>query len=113
VLDVLVHIDPEDDSHAHAPQGDADLSRERLEQWVVAESDRVWGHGRLAPERVQLHYLNGQVEVEVMLPPAVDDLPEPQAIEAGVHALKRAAESAGLPLQRWVVYRRLSENAPE
>ena len=113
VLDVLVHIDPEDDSHAHAPQSEADLSRERLEQWVAAESDRVWGHGRLAPERVQLHYLNGQVEVEVMLPPVTDDLPEPQSIEEGVRALKHAAKSAGLPLQHWVVYRRLSESAPE
>lgn len=113
VLDVLVHIDPEDDSLAHAPHGEADLSRERLEQWVEAESARVWGRGRLAPERVQLHYLNGQVEVEVMLPPAADDLPEPPAIEEGVRQLQQAADRAGLPLQRWAVYRRLSEDAPE
>lgn len=113
VLDVLVHIDPEDDSLAHAPQNEHDLSRARLEQWVASESGRIWGHGRLAPERVQLHYLNGQVEVEVMLPPAVDDLPEPQVIEDGVRDLKQAAALAGLPLHRWAVYRRLSEDAPE
>ncbi len=111
VLDVLVHVDPEDDRLAHPPHGDADLSRERLEQWVEAESARVWGHGRLAPERVQLHYLNGQVEVEVMLPPAPNALPEPPAIEAGVRTLRQAAMAAGLPLQRWAVYRRLSEDA--
>lgn len=113
VLDVLVHIDPEDDSLAHTPHGDADLSRERLEEWVTTESARVWGHGRLAPERVQLHYLNGRIEVEVMLPAAIDDLPEPQVIEGGVRDLRQAAQLAGLPLHRWTVYRRLSEDAPE
>ena len=113
VLDVLVHIDPEDDSVTHTRLGDADLSRDRLEQWVAAESARVWGHGKLAPERVQLHYLNGRVEVEVMLAPATDDLPEPKVIEAGVFELRRAAEAAGLPLQRWTVYRRLTDLAPE
>lgn len=113
VLDVLVHIDPEDDSVTHTGLGDADLSRDRLEQWVAAESARVWGHGKLAPERVQLHYLNGRVEVEVMLAPATNDLPEPKVIEAGVFELRRAAEAAGLPLQRWTVYRRLTDLAPE
>ena len=108
VLDVLVHIDPEDDSLAHVTDGEADLSRERLEAWVASEAERIWGHSALAPERVQLHYLNGQVEVEVMLPPAPDDLPEPLVIEDGVRALEKAAVMAGLPLQRWTVYRRLS-----
>ena len=108
VLDVLVHIDPEDDQLAHAALGDIDLSRERLEAWLATESARVWGHSALAPEQVQLHYLNGQVEVEVMLPPAPNDLPEPQAIEDGVRDLQKAAIAAGLPLQRWTVYRRLS-----
>lgn len=113
VLDVLVHIDPEDDSLAQSGSTAMDLSRERLERWVADESTRVWGHGALAPERVQLHYLNGQVEVEVMLPPALDDLPEPEVIDAGVRTLRQAAKVAGLPLQRWTVYRRLSEVAPE
>ncbi len=108
VLDVLVHIDPEDDQLAHAALGDIDLSRERLEAWLATESARVWGHSALAPEQVQLHYLNGQVEVEVMLPPAPNDLPEPQAIGDGVRDLQKAAIAAGLPLQRWTVYRRLS-----
>lgn len=108
VLDVLVHIDPEDDSLGYAGSTDVDLSRDRLEQWVTTESARVWGHGRFAPERVQLHYLNGRVEVEVMLPPAPDDLPEPQSIETGVETLRASAAAAGLPLEHWAVYRRLS-----
>ncbi|MEN9880153.1 MAG: hypothetical protein RIQ55_799 [Pseudomonadota bacterium] len=113
VLDVLVHIDPEDDSVPQSAALKVDLSRDRLEHWVAAASTRIWGHGQGAPERVQLHYLNGQVEVEVLLPPALDDLPEPPAIEAGVRHLRQAAEAEGLPLQRWTVYRRLSEDAPE
>ena len=113
VLDVLVHIDPEDDSLGYEGPTGVDLSRDRLEQWVTTESARVWGRGQFAPERVQLHYLNGRVEVEVMLPAAPDDLPEPRAIEAGVNTLRQAAEQAGLPLHRWTVYRRLSEHAPE
>ena len=113
VLDVLVHIDPEDDSLAQSGAADMDLSRDRLERWVAAESSRIWQRGQLAPERIQLHYLNGQIEVEVMLPPASDDLPEPPAIEEGVRHLRQAAAAAGLPLKRWVVYRRLSHDAPE
>ena len=108
VLDMLVHIDPEDD--LVPMQGDTigDISRESLERWLSDEAARVWGHGPWAPERIQLHYLNGQVEVEVMLPPlpAVD--PEPLEIERGVRDLQKAALQAGLPLQSWAVYRRLS-----
>ena len=113
VLDVLVHIDPEDDSVIQSAPVAVDLSRERLQTWVSKEAARVWGKDKLAPERLQLHYLNGRVEVDVMLPPSADDLAEPETIEAGVRALRSAAESAGLPLHRWVVYRRLSEDAPE
>ena len=113
VLDVLVHIDPEDDSLAQFGSAEADLSRDRLERWLASESAQIWGHGQLAPERVQLHYLNGRIEVEVMLPPAPDDLPEPSVIEEGVRHLQQAAQAAGLPLQRWTVYRRLSGDAPE
>lgn len=113
VLDVLVHIDPEDDSLAHAGTGGADLSRECLEAWVANESARVWAHSTLVPESVQLHYLNGQIEVEVMLPPSTEDLPEPRVIDEGVCALQSAAKLAGLPLHRWTVYRRLTNHAPQ
>lgn len=113
VLDVLVHIDPEDDRFAHAALPEADLTRERLERWVQDAAERIWGHGARAPERVQLHYLNGRVEVEILLPPDIGDLPEPAVIERGVHVMREAAAAAGLPLSQWTVYRRLSEHAPE
>ena len=43
-----------------------------------------------------------------MLPPAPGIDPEPAVIEQGVRDLQAAAASEGLPLDRWVVYRRLS-----
>jgi hypothetical protein len=46
--------------------------------------------------------------VEIMLPPAPGIDPEPAVIEQGVQDLQAAAEREHLPLDRWVVYRRLS-----
>ena len=109
VLDMLVHIDPEDD-HLGASLTAEDWSRDRLEAWIASESARVWANPALAPERVQLHYLNGRIEVEVMLPPNAACPDEPQTIESGVQALQAAARAANLPLTDWTVYRRL--NAP-
>jgi len=62
VMDVLVHIDPEDDmqtrSNAHLPDRDSLLAHlaERL------------GNSNLANDRVVLHYLDGKVDAEVYLP---------------------------------------------
>ncbi len=62
VLDVMVHIDPEDDANAkpsaHLPSRDALI--QRLQSAL---------RGALpAPERIVLHYLNGRVEAELFLP---------------------------------------------
>ena len=61
VLDVLVHIDPEDDM---VP----DLASFRLpgRDVMLRELEPVLA-GLPKPEKVVLHYLNGQVEVEVFL----------------------------------------------
>lgn len=61
VLDVLVHIDPDDDSDpdlvaAHLPSREALL--DELAALMV---------GLPVPERVMLHYLGGRVEIEVFL----------------------------------------------
>lgn len=62
VMDVLVHIDPEDDlqtrSNAHLPDRDSLLAHlaERL------------GNSNLANDHVVLHYLDGKVDAEVYLP---------------------------------------------
>ena len=109
VIDMLVHIDPEDDKLVVNGLQQDMLDREALTSWLERESTRVWGaHTAWSPERIQLHYLNGRVEVEIMLPPAPGIDPEPVVIEAGVRDLQAAANQANLPLDAWVVYRRLS-----
>ena len=61
VLDVLVHIDPEDDL-------DPDLAAMRLPSRAVLLQDMQPLLAELpAPEKVVLHYLNGRIEVEVFL----------------------------------------------
>lgn len=61
VLDVLVHIDPEDDM-------DPDMFATRLpaREALLAELQPLFA-GLPAPERVVLHYLNGQIEIEIFL----------------------------------------------
>jgi cation diffusion facilitator family transporter len=61
VLDVLVHIDPEDDL-------DPDLAEARLpaRDAVLAELTGLLA-GLPAPDRIVLHYLGGRVEVEVFV----------------------------------------------
>ena len=105
---MLVHIDPEDDLVFVQAANSRDISREGLERWLNDEALRVWKHGPWAPERIQLHYLNGHVEVEVMLPPLPEVDPEPAAVANGVRDLQKSAEQAGLPLLHWAVYRRLA-----
>jgi len=61
VVDVLVHIDPEDDDQAkpsaHLP------SRAEL----IAHLEGALQEALPSPERIVLHYLNGQVEAELFL----------------------------------------------
>jgi hypothetical protein len=61
VLDVLVHIDPEDDM-------DPDLFATRLpaRDALLAELQPLFA-GLPEPENVVLHYLNGQIEIEIFL----------------------------------------------
>jgi len=109
VLDMLVHIDPEDELLSDDAVHHEGLDREALARWLERESERIWGKDQpWSPERIQLHYLNGRVEVEIMLPPAPAIEPEPAVIERGVQDLQAAARQARLPLESWVVYRRLS-----
>lgn len=61
VLDVLVHIDPEDDG---IPLPGPQLP----EREVLLRDLAPWLTGLSPIERVVLHYLGGQVEVEVYLP---------------------------------------------
>ena len=106
---MLVHIDPEAHLLADGANAHDDLDRAAFTEWLERESGRIWGiDTRWSPERIQLHYLNGRVEVEIMLPPAPAIDPEPEVIKQGVRDLQAAAHQAQLPLDTWVVYRRLT-----
>jgi cation diffusion facilitator family transporter len=64
IEDVTVHIDPEDDNIAPPTMG-LPSRRETLSR-LAAHWANLPALGRL--DRVQLHYLNGRIEVEVLLP---------------------------------------------
>jgi len=109
VLGMLVHIDPEDDPLDDGTMHQNALDRAALTQWLERESGRIWGEGTAwTPERIELHYLNGRVEVEIMLPPITGEDPGATMTEQQMHNLRTAAATAALPVDRWVVYRRLS-----
>ena len=70
VLDVLVHIDPEDDV-------DPDIAACRLPaRELVLEELQPLLAGLPPPNRVMLHYLNSQVEVELYFEQAHFDTPD-------------------------------------
>lgn len=81
VLDVMVHIDPEDDAKVkpsiHLPVRDELLARLRA----------GLGDALPEPERVLFHYLNGRVEAELTLPAAF--CAQPGRIEALQEAIRR------------------------
>ncbi len=67
IADVTVHIDPEDDEYA-APGKDLGLRDQ-----VLSRLQARWQHLAAAGQirRVNLHYLNGRIQVEVELPLAL------------------------------------------
>jgi cell wall assembly regulator SMI1 len=81
-LDVMVHIDPEDDSSAklnqHLP------NRETL----IAHLEQVLGHTLPSHGKVVLHYLDGKAEAEIFL---ASDLSREQvaALKAAIADLLR------------------------
>lgn len=95
VLDVLVHIDPEDDM-------DPAVFSARLpgREALLAELNPLLA-GLPKPEKVVLHYLNGQVELEVFLNHAFFENGE---------SLKRAEETLGEQLKAHAAVRCVSLN---
>jgi cation diffusion facilitator family transporter len=79
VMDVMVHIDPEDDvqskPNAHTPQ----------RHLLLAHLNKRLEHAVPEDARVVLHYLGGRVEAEVLLPSAHDT----EALQAGCDAVCR------------------------
>lgn len=84
VLDVMVHIDPEDDAtatpSAHLP------SRDEL----IAHLNAALPDGLPTPERIVLHYLDGKVEAEIFMPEAFYTQPTQMArLREGLNQLVR------------------------
>ncbi len=75
IADVTVHIDPEDDEHA------APAKHLGLRDQVLGRLQARWQHLPAAREirRVDLHYLNGGIHVEVELPLALGADPDQAA----------------------------------
>lgn len=95
VLDVLVHIDPEDDM-------DPDLFASRLPpRDALLDELRPLLAGLPSPEKIVLHYLSGKVEVEVFL--------DHTFFENG-EALKRAEHELARHLKGHAVVRCISLN---
>lgn len=67
VSDVMVHIDPEDDEEM------APCSHLPLRKQILTDMKQAWGHIPEARrvEDLTLHYLDGEVEVEILLPLSV------------------------------------------
>ncbi|MCK9394846.1 MAG: cation diffusion facilitator family transporter [Methylobacter sp.] len=70
VMDVLVHVDPEDDESLQ--EQSRPLSRREVQRLL----DRYLVDVKLAIEDFRIHYLDGQIEVEVILPFAISGQPE-------------------------------------
>jgi len=70
VMDVLVHIDPEDD------QGLFENCKPLTRRDVQTLLDRYLVEIRSSIEDFRIHYLNGQIEVEIILPFALSEHPQ-------------------------------------
>lgn len=87
ISEVLIHIDPEDDDVARPSSNLASRAE------VLATLEKCWAPLEVAEriERVNLHYLDGKIDVEVLLPlDLTPDLPHARQVAGDI---KRCAES--------------------
>ncbi len=70
VMDVLVHVDPEDDQRL--PHYSKSLSRPEVQSLL----DYYLADIKQRIEDFRIHYLDGQIEIEVIVPFAVSEQPE-------------------------------------
>ncbi len=70
VMDVLVHVDPENDQDLF------ELKKPLTRQDVQILLDNYLADIRSSIEDFRIHYLNGQIEIEVILPIAICEQPE-------------------------------------
>ena len=95
VLDVLVHVDAENDALGNAAMDlpDRTFLLDHLRQLLDADLPEL--------ERTTLHYLGAQVEAEIFLPPGFDDKTKLAAIKQRI--------SAALPGDPWFIAIRINQ----
>jgi cation diffusion facilitator family transporter len=86
VIDVMVHIDPEDDEHTaqstQLPLRD-EMLRKMEQAWAnVEESKQI--------ENITMHYLQGKIQIELLLPLAILHNAQPDAVKAVEECFKQA-----------------------
>jgi cation diffusion facilitator family transporter len=91
VTDVMVHVDPEDDEQ-EAPCGELPLRGEVLKRlhmvWSQLQED-----GKI--EDVTLHYLDGRIDVDLVLPLSVLTEGDAQAVAQGFRSAAAALKEIG------------------
>jgi len=70
VMDVLVHVDPEDD------EGLFEYNKPLTRRDVQVLLDKYLADIKTSIEDFRIHYLNGQIEVEVILPFVLSEQPQ-------------------------------------
>ena len=89
VVDVMVHIDPEDDEHI--PQ----IAKLPLRQEMLKKLDLAWADVEEAKkiENITLHYLQGKIQIELLLPLSILHNMRPDAEKEIEQRFKKALEN--------------------
>ena len=92
VSDVLVHVDPEDDTT------DAGITLLPSREEMLRRLDRRWREAgiEIVPERVNFHYLGGVVDVEILLPlEGIDGIHEARRLSRRLEEATRLEQQVG------------------
>lgn len=78
VIDVMVHIDPENDEHL------AEITKLPLRQEMLQKLESAWVNVEEAKkiENITMHYLQGKIQIELLLPLAILHNAQPVAEKA-------------------------------
>ena len=89
VIDVMVHIDPEDDENI------TEISRLPLRQEMIKIVQKAWSGVEEAKniENITLHYLQGKVEIELLLPLAILHNERPDSAKEVEQRFKQALKN--------------------
>jgi len=89
VIDVMVHIDPEDDEHV--PQ----ITKLPLRHEILKKLDLAWANVEEAKkiDNITLHYLQGKIQIELLLPLSILHNMRPDIEKEVEQRFKKALEN--------------------